>query len=87
MASVSDIVGELEAVRSGLEAAKQKVEDAGSKAEEMITHTEGMELTAAAEALRALHSMLADFTEKVDNLNGELDGLLTAAGAIGEAGS
>jgi hypothetical protein len=87
MASVSDIVGELEAIKGQLEAAKQKADDATSKTEEMISQTDGMELTAAAEALRALHAMIADFAEKFDNLNGDLDGLLTSAQAIGEAGS
>lgn len=87
MASVSDIVGELESTRGQLEAAKQKTEDATTRTEEMINQTEGMELTAAAEALRALHAMVADFAEKIDNLNGDLDGLLASAQAIGEAGS
>jgi polyhydroxyalkanoate synthesis regulator phasin len=87
MAAVSDVVGELESAKGQLEAARATVDNAGSKTDEMIGQAQAMELSAAVEGMRELRGQIDALLEQVSQLSGTVDAVITAAGAIREAGS
>jgi len=82
MASVSEIVNELESTKNQLEEAKTAVDGAGQQTDEMITQTEGMELEDAAEGLRMLKTQIDELGEQILTLTNGMDELIAAAEAI-----
>ena len=87
MASVSDVVGELEAIKGQLEAAKGTVDSAIGKTEEMIGQATAMELTATVEGLQALHAQITEYGEQVAGLSGGVDPLIEATEALRDSSS
>jgi hypothetical protein len=82
VASVSEIVGELESTRSQLEEAKTAADGAGQQTDEMITQTEGMELEDTAEGLRMLKTQIEAVAEQILTLVNGMDELIAAAEAV-----
>jgi hypothetical protein len=82
MASVSDILGKIDAARNALEEAKTSVDGAGQETEEMITQSEGMELGATVEALEAVRTQIEELGQRVVAVTGGIDDLVTAIEAI-----
>lgn len=87
MASVSDVVGELESAKGQLEAARATVDNAGAKTDEMIGQAQAMELVAAVEGMRELRGQIDALMEQVAAVSGGVDALITAADALREAGA
>jgi hypothetical protein len=65
MASISEIVGELESTKSQLEEAKTAADGAVQQTDEMITQSEGMDLEQTAESLRTLKTQVEAVAEQV----------------------
>lgn len=82
MASVSEIINELESTKSQLEAAKTASDGAREQTAEMITQAEGMELEDTAESLRTLKASIESFGGQIVGLASGVDELVTAAEAI-----
>ena len=82
MASVSEIVNELESTKSQLEQAKTANDGAGQQTDEMITQIEGMELDDAAEGLRTLKSQIEAMGEQIVALAAGVDELVSAAESL-----
>jgi prefoldin subunit 5 len=82
MASISEIVSELESTKNQLEAAKTASDGAGEQTAEMITQAEGMELEDTAEGLRTLKTGIEQFGEQIIALASGVDELVSAAEAL-----
>jgi prefoldin subunit 5 len=87
MASITEIVGELENTKNELEEAKTAAEGAEHQTDEMITQSEGMDLEDKAESLRMLKTQIEAMSQQILTLTGELDEIISNAEAIRNSGT
>ena len=86
MASVSDVVGELESARGQLDGVRGTMENAGARTDEMIGQAQAMELVGAVEGMRQLRGQIDALMEQLSAVSGGFDALITSADGLREGG-
>jgi hypothetical protein len=82
MASIGDLVSQLESARNEMDESKTSLGLAGQLAENLAVQAEGMDLEDVSVILRALHAQIGKAGERVAVLGDGVDGLIVTAESL-----